>query len=239
MNTKTVKAICLKRADYLDFDKMLLLYSLEEGKLSAHIKGVKKPQAKLKFAAQQFCFGDYQLSEKNGRFLVINCTEIESFFDLRKDIDAFTCACVMTEFVSVVGQENESNASLFLLLIKSLIKLTEDIVPKLVLTKFLLEGIKIAGFGLFFDKCNCCSSTVFSKLYIDNIKGGAVCQNCISDASLPLSPAVLNCFRQVDNTSLERISILKIDVYLNEMLLNLSSYIQNLIKKLNSIQFLL
>ncbi len=238
MDTKTVKAICLKTADYLDFDKMLLLYGLDTGKISAHIKGVKKPQAKLKFAAQQFCFGEYQLSEKNGRFLVVNCTEIESFFDLRNNIDAYTCACVMTEFVSVIGQENEPNASLFLLLIKSLLKLAEGVTPKLALTKFLLDAIKIAGFGLSFDKCNCCSSTVFSKLYIDKINGGAVCQNCKSGICTPLSPAVLNCFKQVDNTSLERITVLKIDIYLNEMLIILSSYIENLIKKLNSIQFL-
>ena len=51
-----LNALMLRGVDYKDNDKMLTLYSLERGLVSAGIKGVKKAGAKLKFASQPFCF---------------------------------------------------------------------------------------------------------------------------------------------------------------------------------------
>ena len=142
--TGSVKAVCLKAVDYMDSDKMLLLFTAEFGKISARIRGVKKPQAKLKFCAQPFCFGEYELVEKSSRYTVTNCSEIESFSFLSKDVDAFYCGCVMLEFCSYVLQEGEQNTQLFITLLRSLKSLAQ-ISPKLVLIKFLLEGLKLTG----------------------------------------------------------------------------------------------
>ena len=75
-----IKALVLRAADFKENDKLLLLYCGEYGKITASIRGVKKPGAKLKFAAEPFCFGEFMLSVKDGRYAVTNCTEIESFF---------------------------------------------------------------------------------------------------------------------------------------------------------------
>ena len=155
--TQCVKAICLKAVDYLDNDKMLLLFGAENGKFSARIRGVRKAEAKLKFCAQSFCFGEYEVTEKGGRYIVTNCTEIESFSSVSRDVDAYYSACAMTEFCSAVLQENQPNVELFIQLALALKYLTEK-QPKLVLIKFLLEGLKSSGFGLTFDKCDSCGS---------------------------------------------------------------------------------
>ncbi len=51
----------LRATDYLENDKILTLLTAEMGKITAGIKGVKKAGAKLKFAAQPFCFAEYIL----------------------------------------------------------------------------------------------------------------------------------------------------------------------------------
>ena len=48
----------LRAVDYGENDKILTLLSAEEGRITAGIKGVKKAGAKLKFAAQPFCFAE-------------------------------------------------------------------------------------------------------------------------------------------------------------------------------------
>ena len=59
-----VNALVIKAVDYKDNDRILTLYSLEKGKITAGIKGVKKAGAKLKFASEPFCFAEYILAEK-------------------------------------------------------------------------------------------------------------------------------------------------------------------------------
>ena len=57
-----VNALVIKAVDYKDNDRILTLYSLEKGKITAGIKGVKKAGAKLKFASEPFCFSEYVFS---------------------------------------------------------------------------------------------------------------------------------------------------------------------------------
>ena len=59
-----IKALVLRAADFKENDKLLLLYCGEYGKITASIRGVKKPGAKLKFAAEPFCFGEFMLSDR-------------------------------------------------------------------------------------------------------------------------------------------------------------------------------
>ena len=96
-----IKALVLRAADFKENDKLLLLYCGEYGKITASIRGVKKPGAKLKFAAEPFCFGEFMLSVKDGRYSVTNCTEIESFFSLRGDVVTYCCAgCVVEQLAN-------------------------------------------------------------------------------------------------------------------------------------------
>ena len=87
-----VNALMLRAVDYNENDKILTFLCAEQGKISAGIKGVKKAGAKLKFASQPFCFAEYVLSKRGERYTVINCSETESFYDLRTDVMKFYAA---------------------------------------------------------------------------------------------------------------------------------------------------
>lgn len=235
--TESVKAICLKAVDYMDNDKMLLLFTAESGKISARIRGVKKAQAKLKFCAQPFCFGEYELAEKSSRYIVTNCSEIESFSSLSKNLDAFYCGCTMLEFCSSVLQENEPNTSLFITLLRCLKSLT-NISPKLVLIKFLLKGLKNTGFGITFNECYACGDKTFPNLYLNLTEGGATCPKCTQGECYQLTPAETSCLKIIDETPFERLQILKYDNRYDGMLRALSKYVEVFVKRLNSIQYL-
>lgn len=156
MEIKT-EAIVLQSIDYKDNDKLLTLFSPSLGRITAGIRGVKKPKAKLAFSAQPFCFAEYILAEKGGRYTVTNAYLHESFFALRCDITRFYTACAMAETCLAILYENESYEGLFVALIEGLKALAlDDEDPAEAFLTFALVALRESGYPLdlsFFEEC--------------------------------------------------------------------------------------
>ena len=65
---KKTTAFVLRAVDYKENDKLLTLLSAEHGKITANLRGAKKPNAKLKFAAQPFSLVEFVLAERGGKY---------------------------------------------------------------------------------------------------------------------------------------------------------------------------
>ncbi len=146
MEVKT-EAIVLRAIDYQENDKILTLFSPSLGKITVGAKGVKKPTAKLAFAAQPFCFSEYVLAEKGGRYTLKSAYLHESFFSLRYDVVRFYAACAMAEVCLRLLYEEERYEGLFIALIeglKSLALSEED--PAEATLAFLLVALREGGY---------------------------------------------------------------------------------------------
>ena len=98
-NQIDINAVNLKSSDIGENDRLLKLFSYERGLVTAKIRGVKKAQAKLKYAQEPFCFGKYSLSEGKGSFFIVTgCEANDLFYNLRADLPSFTAAAVMAEY---------------------------------------------------------------------------------------------------------------------------------------------
>ena len=58
-----LSGIVLGGVNFAENDKILSVFTLEKGVVSAKIKGVKKAGAKLKFASEPFCFAQFIFSK--------------------------------------------------------------------------------------------------------------------------------------------------------------------------------
>ena len=148
MEIKT-DAIVLQTVDYKDNDKILTLFSPSLGKITAGAKGVKKATAKLAFAAQPFCFAEYVLAEKGGRYTLTSAYLHESFFALRTDLLRFYAACAAAEITRAILQENEEYEGLFIALIeclKSLALSFGDVAEALI--SFTLVALRESGYPI-------------------------------------------------------------------------------------------
>jgi DNA repair protein RecO (recombination protein O) len=167
MEIKT-DAIVLQTVDYKDNDKILTLFSPSLGKITAGAKGVKKPTAKLAFAAQPFCFSEYVLAEKGGRYTVTGAYLHESFFDLRLDIDRFYAACAMAEVCRAILMENEEYEGIFVGLIEGVKALAlgqEDSAEALV--SFILIALRESGYPIDLSYLEECDGEIGDKLWFD------------------------------------------------------------------------
>lgn len=197
-----VNALVLKATDYNENDKILTLLTAEYGKITAGIKGVKKPAAKLKFAAQPFCFAEYILSEKCGKFTVINCSECESFYDLRTDICRFYAACAVIEAAAALTFEGDGNAEVFYGSVRALTDMCSG-GESLPLIRYLLFILGKSGYALSAGDCAVCGSALCGadKVRFDMDTGAFTCYECGTGAGV--SRVTYNVLRYAEGKSCE------------------------------------
>ena len=201
----TTKAVVLKSTDFKESDKYVLLYSLEYGKISVHARGVRKNSAKLKFAVDQFCFGQYELAQTKDRFTLKTCEQLESFFGLREDIIAYYSACVIAECLTLYTEEGQSEPPVFVETLKALQALCGSQNQLAVALRFMLAFFDLQGIKLQLDACVACGEPS-SRLFLDLQRGGLVCDNCRTADSIRVSPRSIAICKMLCDMPYEKLS---------------------------------
>lgn len=176
MEIKT-DALMLRAVDYGENDKMATLLTAGYGKLGAAVKGVKKAAARLKFAAQPFCFAEYVLAEKNGRHTVVSASLHDGFYPLREDVCAYYAAAAVCEVCDRIAYEGMQTGSLLLLAVTALKEMTGE-PPSGPLIRFLLGALAFAGYPIRAEGCALCGAALSGRMRFDMESGSFVCEAC-------------------------------------------------------------
>ena len=183
----TTQAITLKATDYKENDKLLLIYSVDLGKITVHARGIKKATAKLKFAGEPFCFGNFELACSRDRYTLKTCDQTESFYSLREDLLAFYAGCSILETLAVMETEGQCNPQVFVATLKSLSQLSNRVNPHLVALHFVITYLDLCGYKLQPNLCATCQCRLDGKAYLDLAQGGFVCPACQTANSVVVS----------------------------------------------------
>lgn len=206
------KAIVIKSNDRKEKDKNILLFSLENGKMWATLKGVKGANAKMKIAQNLFCFGEFVLEDGKFGKIVTGFESIETFYEISEDVDKYFVGTALLEILNAVEVSSESeNTHLFVLTLKALKNLCfSEINPLYILDKFLISVFEISGNPFCVEKCNCCGSNAFDKLFVDYTTGEIVCINCKGYACEELSKTTLIALKLLINLDFDDLKTLKL-----------------------------
>lgn len=177
-----LNGIVLGGVSYGENDKILNVFTLEKGVVCARIKGVKKAGAKLKFAAEPFCFAEFIFSKTADKRTVIGATLIDSFYPVRENVQKYFCAGAVVEFVKKFYKEEMVDEHEFLLTISALkeIAYTDNHLSALV--KFLIFALKNVGFSLSLENCFNCKNEINGRTFFDYRNGAFLCENCFDGA---------------------------------------------------------
>ena len=146
MGELKTEGIVLRYADYKDADRMLTLLTPDYGLISVSARGVRRQNAKLRFAAELFTYGSYMLNDKNSRYALMGCVLKDKAFDsLREDIDKMCAASAMVEIINYAGTQ-QPQPELFELLRGCLFTLCSGTPPKALLALFIARLLKISGY---------------------------------------------------------------------------------------------
>ena len=172
-------AVMLGAIDYKDNDKLLTLFTAERGIVRASIRGVKKPSAKLNFAAQPFAFAEYVLVEKGEFYTVKSAYLYDGFYPLRSDIERFYAASGLVAVTKAVAPEHERLETLLVALVQALKELAyTDCDSAETLTGFMIAAASEAGYFIDLDGCGICGAEIDEEPYFDFDAGHFTCSAC-------------------------------------------------------------
>lgn len=202
--------IVIKTIDYKDKDKLLSIYTLENGLITASLKGVKQAKSKLKPFGQPLCFAEWVLVKTGENLTVTNANMIDAFFELTKDYDKFCIACVMLDMVKQSSSYFENQIEMFVNLLKALRLLTySEVNPKMVLIKFSLNILKLNGYELSGAQCDDCGVKLGGVSYFDISTGSFKCDLCKTPICVPVSAGVNTLIRNLSGVDYDKINIIK------------------------------
>ena len=148
---------------------MLTLFTLQYGKISAAAKGVRKAGAKLRFAAQPFCFAEYVLARRGERYTMISAANTDGFYSLRENIDKFYAAAALVGICDAILYDGIVNEELFQLI------------------AFFLKALELSGYMLDLTACAECGAVLEGKAYFDIAGGCFSCPDCAKGAGVSAS----------------------------------------------------
>lgn len=169
-------ALVLRTVDYGENDKMVTLLSADRGKIGVCMKGVKKANAKLKFAAQPFAFSEYVVAERAGRYTVTSAALHDGFYGLREDVGSYYAAAVVCETCDKLLLEGMVNGSLLVEAVSALGQFGEH--TSVTLIRFLLNALALAGYPVETGDCPVCGKPLSGRMAFDMQSGSFLCADC-------------------------------------------------------------
>lgn len=141
------RGLCIKSIDYAENDKLITLYLLNIGKVLCRAKGIRKSNAKLKFAAMPMTVADFIVFENKGYFTLKTAEIIHSHSKLWQDIEGVYLAAVMLELLDKFALEGDQIDSFFTTVCDFLDE-AEGKPPLTIVNKYLAEFLKYGGYDL-------------------------------------------------------------------------------------------
>lgn len=211
METKIIKGIVLSSYDYKEKDKLVEIFSAEQGKIIAILKGCKAPSAKLKFAFQPFCFAEFSIIRSGKFYQIIDAKLIDSFFDLTNDLNTYYLANLILEVTGVSVDFDEQNINLFIMLANALKHICYDnLPPYLVALKYCENILNNLGYKINYQKCSSCGGEYLGKVYLNLDSGEFVCSACKMQNPMQISNQAFSLLKIISNTEYERLNSVKI-----------------------------
>ena len=221
-----LNAIVTRAIDYKDNDKILTLYSLEKGRLSANIKGVKKPKAKLKFASEPFCFAEFILAEKSNRYTVINASFKNSFYNLRLNLTKYYLSSVVSDVINNLIEDGVSDSLFFVDVIQTVTSICFDNNEKTTLAVFLYKLADYLGYGFNDTACCSCGEVINRRVFFNYQDATFSCEDCRLQNYSEITLDTYTALNAIIPLSLKNASTVEIEeVKINKLLKFLLHYL--------------
>jgi len=152
MNYIDCQGIVIKKIDFGEADRIIEIFTREFGKISTTIKGIRKSKRREQTASDVMTRSKFIFYKKNDNFIISDFMVIDSYLDLKGDIENIDGAICIVGILNEILVPNETKEKLYDMTIKSLetLRKIENAKKKYMLLGYFLFSI-IKGEGLVFD----------------------------------------------------------------------------------------
>ena len=183
MNNYVTEAINLKSYNLNDADKIIVMYSKDNGLIKGVAKGIKKPKSKLGARMDLLMANSLKLLKGRSMDTIIQAQTVNNFKKTREDIDKLMLSSYVSELVMNFGEGSEpASEEIYELLYKALNRISNSQEKKdalIAVIKFQLKILLIMGFCVELDTCLCCREQILDEeMYFSSSMGGVLCKEC-------------------------------------------------------------
>lgn len=199
-------AIVLKHFDFGEADRILVVFSRQNGKIKAIAKGVRKIRSRKAGHLEPFTQARVFLSQGRDLPIITQAETTDSFNEVRSDLLKIGYASYIVELVDRFLVDNDSNPALYQLVLGCLRRIERDTNVKSAVLFFELHLLDMQGFKPELFLCIKCRQPIKPEnQYFSAELGGVLCPQCGNTISLaqPISMDVLKYLRHFQRISFE------------------------------------
>jgi len=175
-----VHAIVLRHADWGEADRLVTLYTREQGKLRAVAKGARKITSRKAGHLEPFTQVKLQLARGRDLFIVTQADTLEAYLPLRENLVLTGNASYVIELLDRFVYEDEgANPTLFRLLADTLKRLADGNDIWLAVRYYEMRLLDFLGFRpQLFECANCGREIKAEDQFFSFSLGGVICPRC-------------------------------------------------------------
>lgn len=173
-------AVVLRHADWGEADRLLTLYTRENGMVRALAKGARKVTSRKAGHLQPFTYITVQLAKGRDLLIVTQVETVNAYLPLHDDLIKTGYAAYVVELLLRFSYEDEgANPAVFRLLVETLDRLEKEIDAWLPVRYYEMRLLDAVGFRpQLFECANCGREILAEDQFFSFTAGGAVCPRC-------------------------------------------------------------
>ena len=192
MPIKQTEAFILQSYNFRDYDKIVVLFTKDFGKIRAVVKGARRVKSRYTAALELMTWVKIIFYEKENQDLVklSSCDIVRSYFRLQQRFDLSLRITFMAEILDKFTGERDANPDLFRLLHTILYELEKGMNPDLALLYFELWLLRFSGLFGGLGSCAACGKNLRSgDIFVRTDSMGFYCRTCAGPLPRAISSA--------------------------------------------------
>jgi len=198
----------LRHSDWGEADRLLTLYSREQGKLRAVAKGVRRMHSRKAGHLEPFTRVVIMLAHGRDLWIVTQAESLDAYQPLRENLFLTGTASYVIELVDRFSYEEGENSQIYRLLTDTLSRLSSGEDPFLVVRYYELHLLDLLGFRPELTHCvNCRAEIKAQDQFFLAEQGGVLCPGCGPGKPevKPVSMLALKFLRHVQRSTFEHV----------------------------------
>ncbi|MGA8180878.1 MAG: DNA repair protein RecO [Desulfobacterales bacterium] len=189
MSSYSSPAIMLRKKDFGDYDLIITLFTLKEGKITVIAKSAKKSTKRFGGILELFSALDvvYSIGQKKGLPILQEAALKQPFPSIRSSMLKTAYASYWTELINEWMENGQIDAILYQLFYHVLKKLDAGAAPEGALSiLFQMRFMKMFGLAPNLQRCGICRTDIEkikeTKVIFNLAKGAIICSQCAAES---------------------------------------------------------
>jgi len=177
----TLKGLVLRETIATENAKYVTLLTAERGKISVLVRGSSRLRSRYSSATQIFCYSEFTLYEKGGKYTLNEVSLIENYFYICEDFNKMTLGSYVLNTVEYISGEENPEPEMLRLALNTIWAMThkKDYDIRLIKGAYEMRLAAIAGFAPNLVCCQSCGHAVGEDdLFLNVMEGIMLCRPC-------------------------------------------------------------